>query len=69
MWLIRTPRGRLLGEVFWECPAKRMQTQDILERLYLSPGLGDTREELEVGREKEVWACLLGLLTSQLRHG
>ncbi|TWW67089.1 hypothetical protein D4764_02G0001300 [Takifugu flavidus] len=51
--LVRMPPGRLPGEVFRACPSGRRppgKTQDTLERLSLSTGLGtpgDPPDELE----------------------
>ncbi|KAI3366816.1 hypothetical protein L3Q82_009229, partial [Scortum barcoo] len=64
------PPGRLPREVFQACPTgrrPRRKTQDTLERLCLSAGLGTPRvppEELEEvsGVREEVWASLLRLL-------
>ncbi|KAI3362885.1 hypothetical protein L3Q82_001925 [Scortum barcoo] len=68
--LFRMPPGRLPREVFQACPTGRRpqgKTQDTLERLCLSAGLGTPRgppgEELEeVSGVREVWASLLRLL-------
>ncbi|KAI3371425.1 hypothetical protein L3Q82_024025 [Scortum barcoo] len=59
-----------IGEVFQACPTGRRpqgKTQDTLERLCLSAGLGtpqgSPQEELEeVSGVREVWASLLILL-------